>query len=111
MFKHFLSLILSLVLVVTTQPRARADNAEAGFIDIAGLPCEAAVNKLYEEGIVAGIDSQTFGPNMTLTRAQMAAILVRAYGQEDKGVGKSFEDVPESHWACFYIAAASALEL
>ena len=109
--KQILSLMTVLALAVMLLPGARANGVETGFDDIAGLPCETAVEALYEAGIVAGITAHTFDPEATLTRAQMATILVRAYGQEAAGEGKTFEDVPESHWAYSYIASASALGL
>ena len=109
--KQILSLMTVLALAVMLLPGARANGVETGFDDIAGLPCETAVEALYEAGIVAGTTAHTFDPEATLTRAQMATILVRAYGQETAGEGKTFEDVPESHWAYNYIASASALGL
>ena len=109
--KQILSLMTVLALAVMLLPGASANGAETGFDDIAGLPCETAVEALYEAGIVAGTTAHTFDPEATLTRAQMATILVRAYGQEAAGEGKTFEDVPESHWAYSYIASASALGL
>lgn len=90
---------------------AGAENTGTTFDDISGLPCEASVNKLYEAGVVAGTTAHTFDPEAVLTRAQMATILVRAYGQEETGKGKTFADVPESHWAYSYISSASALGL
>ena len=109
--KQILSLMTVLALAVMLLPGASANGAETGFDDIAGLPCETAVEALYEAGIVAGTTAHTFDPEATLTRAQMATILDRAYGQEAAGEGKTFEDVPESHWAYSYIASASALGL
>ena len=109
--RRLFCLMTALALAVMLLPGVSANGAETGFDDIAGLPCEAAVEALYEAGIVAGTTASTFSPEATLTRAQMATILVRAYGQEGTGEGKTFADVPESHWAYSYIASASALGL
>ena len=86
--KQILSLMTVLALAVMLLPGARANGVETGFDDIAGLPCETAVEVLYEAGIVAVITAHTFDPEATLTRAQMATILVRAYGQETAGEEK-----------------------
>lgn len=112
MTKQIFSFMTVLALAaVMLLPCAGAEDTGTTFDDISGLPCEASVNKLYEAGVVAGTTAHTFDPEAALTRAQMATILVRAYGQEETGKGKSFADVPESHWAYSYISSASALGL
>ena len=72
-------------------PTTQADRAEPGFDDVAGLPCETAAGALYQAGIVSGTAPHIFTPDSTLTRAQMATILVRAYAQEVAGEGKTFD--------------------
>ncbi|MFR3237149.1 MAG: S-layer homology domain-containing protein [Acutalibacter sp.] len=109
--ERILSGLMAIALVLLLLPTTQADSAEPGFDDVAGLPCEAAAEALYQTGIVSGTAPHIFAPNSTLTRAQMATILVRAYAQEVAGEGKNFDDVPESHWAYSYIASASALGL
>lgn len=107
--RRLISMMTALALAVMLLSAASANGAETGFDDIASLPCETAVEALYGAGIVAGTTASTFSPEATLTRAQMATILVRAYGQEGTGEGKTFADVPESHWAYSYIASALGL--
>lgn len=112
MTKQIFSFMTVLALAaVMLLPCAGAEDTGTTFDDISGLPCEASVNKLYEAGVVAGTTTHTFDPEAALTRAQMATILVRAYGQEETGKGKTFADVPESHWAYSFISSASALGL
>lgn len=101
--------VCSLILTISIAHLSGVRASDTTFEDISGLSCENAVNSLFELGIVAGMTENTFAPNETLTRAQMAAILVRAYGQENTDGGKTFEDVPESHWAYSYISAAAAM--
>ena len=55
----------------------------------------------YEAGIFDGDSNGNFNPNQTLTRAQMAKVLVNAYELEPKGKA-TFKDVPASHWAYDY---------
>lgn len=52
-------------------------------------PCGAAVYKLYRAGILSGVDSShNYNPNKTITRAEVAAIVVRL---ADSGVRIPFE--------------------
>jgi len=57
-----------------------------------------------------------FEAEKTLTRAETAAILVRAKGVTEDQVKSAagatqFLDVPESHWATGYINLASSMQL
>lgn len=58
-------------------------------------------------GIVTGKPDGRFDPNGTLTRAQMAAVLTRAYGLEGT-IPQNFADVPNDYWAYKEIAALAA---
>lgn len=60
-----------------------------------------------ERGFINGFKDGTFRPNERLTRAQMAIILVKAYGL--KGNGEiEFSDVGKNHGAKAYIEAMAA---
>ncbi|MDX8363798.1 S-layer homology domain-containing protein [Cytobacillus sp. IB215665] len=58
-------------------------------------------------GIVKGKEDGSFDPEGTLTRAQMAAILQRAYDLVGQA-GTDFKDVPVNHWAYKEISALAA---
>lgn len=58
-----------------------------------------AIGEAADLGIVNGTGGGDFSPNAILTRAQMAAILVRAFGFTDNGTRFSFSDVPSNYWA------------
>ena len=45
-----------------------------------------------------GYKDNTFRPNQAVSRAEVAAILAKAYKVEKSG-NKTFSDVPQSHWA------------
>ncbi|TCW53260.1 S-layer family protein [Bacillus thuringiensis] len=52
-----------------------------------------------ELGIFTGDENGNFRPKATLTRAEMAQVLTRAFGlQVQQGTAK-FKDVPKGHWA------------
>ena len=80
------------------------------FSDMAG--CEWAkesVDTLYEKGIVSGVGDGKFAPDKAVTREEMLAMLIRAYGVSTEGVpNASFADVPESSWFAPYVAAGYA---
>lgn len=63
-----------------------------------------AINYLRWEGIVNGSDFNCYYPENTVTRAEMTAMLVRAYGIAS-GVS-SFADVEQSAWYYSPISAA-----
>lgn len=80
-------------------------NKETGFVDVkptyehAGAI--AAVSKL---GIFEGDSNGKFNPASPMTRAQIAKVLVIAFGIENQGEEITFNDVPENHWATKYIS-------
>ncbi|WP_249662175.1 S-layer homology domain-containing protein, partial [Lysinibacillus fusiformis] len=68
-------------------------NAHAGAI--------AAVAKL---GIFEGGANGKFNTSSPITRAQIAKVLVVAYGLENNGGSVAFSDVPQNRWANGYIS-------
>jgi len=56
------------------------------------------INAIASANLVGGKGDGTFDPAGQLTRAQMAAILVKAYKLSGES-SKKFKDVPTSHWA------------
>ncbi|GLC87854.1 S-layer homology domain-containing protein [Lysinibacillus piscis] len=62
---------------------------------------------VVEAGIMSGKGDQTFDPNGTLTRAQMAKIVALAY--QLKGTSTmNFKDVPKDHWAYSFVQQLAA---
>ncbi|MHB8916827.1 MAG: S-layer homology domain-containing protein, partial [Desulfocucumaceae bacterium] len=74
--------------------------------DIAGHWSEAAVKALVESGAISGYPEGTFRPDSRITRAEFAAVMVKAFKLQPKG-GKVFEDTA-GHWARDAIATAGA---
>ncbi len=63
-------------------------------------------------GLVQGYPDGTFKPDRSLTRAELATILVRAKGIEVPQVfGNVFKDVNKEHWAAGYVKAAKTYGL
>jgi len=74
--------------------------------DISGHWAEAAIRSLVGMDAVAGYPDNTFRPDNSITRAEFATVLVKAFNLSG-GQGKVFEDTA-GHWAKDYIAAAYA---
>jgi spore germination protein YaaH len=62
---------------------------------------------MLDAGWMVGTAPLTFSPDMPLTRAQAAVILVKALGLEEQAAPSAgFRDVPRNHWAKRYIDIA-----
>ena len=71
------------------------------FDDDDGSVFEANINSLASAGITLGCnppDNDRFCPHQPVTRGQMAAFLVRAYGFKDDGGGGRFVDRRGHSW-------------
>jgi hypothetical protein len=63
-------------------------------------------------GLVQGYPDGTFKPEKSLTRAELATLLVRAEGVKVSGrAPQIFKDVKVSHWAAGYVEAAYRMGL
>lgn len=72
------------------------------FNDIQSSEAETAIQALSALGIVKGCDDDSFCPQNAVTRAEFAAMLVRAFGMDSDmlaGNHADFSDVPATHWA------------
>lgn len=74
--------------------------------DISGHWAETAIRALVATGAIEGYPDKTFKPQQTITRAEFATVLVKAF-KLDAAPGKVFDDTA-SHWAKDLIAAAYA---
>ena len=75
------------------------------FPDVkAGSELAGMTTALYNAGIFSGDGEGKFNLGSALTRAEMAKVLVNAYGLTlQEGNGMTFTDVPASHWAHNYV--------
>lgn len=79
---------------------------DKSFADLAGHWAEQAVKELTAKHIVNGTSDTKFSPHQPLTRAQFAAMLVRALGLESTQ-DTTFTDVDGDAWYASAVAAAS----
>lgn len=77
-----------------------------GPADLKGHWARDSIMSLLEQGIITGYPDGSFKPDNTITRAEFATILVKAFKLENSG-GTIFADTA-AHWAKDYIAAAAA---
>ncbi|MHB1842052.1 MAG: S-layer homology domain-containing protein [Sulfobacillus sp.] len=88
---EFVALLLNVLQIHAT--------ASSPFSDVAASSWYAgAVGEAYSLGLVNGTSATTFSPNATLTRAQLAALLVRAFALSDSGARFSYQDVSTGAW-------------
>ena len=89
------ALILCLGLSVT----ASAAEADTGFSDVAADAwyAEAAVY-CRDNGLMNGTTATTFSPNVTMTRAQLCAVLYRMSGSPEVTGRDAFTDTPDGAW-------------
>ncbi|MBR4979101.1 MAG: S-layer homology domain-containing protein, partial [Clostridia bacterium] len=75
------------------------------FDDIKGHKYRASIEALACRGIINGMNDRVFEPESFMTRAQYAAIVVRALGLEFKKT-REFSDVSASAWYYSYVCTA-----
>ncbi|QJD83839.1 RCC1 domain-containing protein [Cohnella herbarum] len=86
-------------------------NHPKSFADVKGHWAEKAVNDLASRMIVKGVDDTHYRPNAVVTRAEFAAILVRALGIADNGQTSAFTDVGAGDWFAGAVAKAQEYRL
>ncbi|MFB0919951.1 MAG: S-layer homology domain-containing protein, partial [Oscillospiraceae bacterium] len=80
------------------------------FCDISGTDSgkyETMIKELASRGIIGGYEDGTFKPGNTMTRAEFAAIIVRALGLMPK-TSNIFSDIANSSWYAPYVGTANA---
>lgn len=103
--KKFIAMLLIIVMVMSMSVSAAASNLS----DIKGVENESAIETLVNLGVIDGYPDGTYKPEANVTRAHMAALIIRALGYGDivYQTNTIFTDVPSSHWASGFIAFAS----
>lgn len=88
------------------------ESIECPFTDIAGHWAENAIIEAYQKDLVDGMTPSQFAPQNLVTRAQFAALILRALGQQPGSYNQSrFADVPLNAWYCTVVNQAADLGL
>lgn len=93
-----LACLLATLPVASVSPVAAGSILPPGgtFMDDNGSPYEGAIEAVAAAGVTSGCSPTTFCPRDLVTRAQMAAFLVRALGLTGTS-SVTFSDVPAGH--------------
>jgi len=95
--KSLISIVLMLAMLMPTAMPVTADGAY-GFSDFPTGWSAPAMAHAVENGIIYGKSSDRIAPEDFLTRAEMAAIINRAFGATVKKDISKFSDVSASEW-------------
>ncbi len=76
------------------------------FSDIQNHWARLFIEALTQRGIVNGFPNGTFRPNNSMTRAEFAAIIAKAFPRPKKRQYVGFVDVPSTNWAAAVVQKA-----
>ncbi|RZT21539.1 S-layer homology domain-containing protein [Fictibacillus sp. BK138] len=88
----------------------KTDKAGKAFSDTKTHWAKNDINTASALGIISGKTDTEFMPDMKITRAEIAAIIVRAFKSTvdfESGSNKSFTDLKSGHWAYNHVLMAS----
>lgn len=83
--------------------------SDGSLPDLVGHWAESFVRALVERDIISGYPDGTFRPEVTINRAQYAAMIARAFDLPDRQPTSGFVDVPANFWAAGAIAKTEAM--
>lgn len=106
MKKQMLSLVVSAAMTASMMPKPALAADNTTFPDMPNDWSTQALQNAISNGLLNGIDGK-IAASENLTRAQMAAIVTRAFGTNGKADISSFGDVNTGDW--FYDAMASSV--
>jgi parallel beta-helix repeat protein len=93
------SKVNGLVEIDGTSPKPDPDPDPKALSDIKGHWAEPFIQGLFDKGLISGFNDGTFKPDDKMTRAQYAALLVKAFNPAPKRDGIQFTDVAADFWA------------
>ncbi|MGK9253212.1 S-layer homology domain-containing protein [Paenibacillus humicus] len=79
------------------------------FTDLANAKwAETSIQGIAAKGIMTGVAAGKFDPSRSVTRAEIAKMIVRAFNLEGSSADIAFKDVKATDWFAPYVAAAVA---
>ncbi|MCU0551591.1 MAG: DUF1565 domain-containing protein [Leptolyngbya sp. Prado105] len=84
-----------------------AGGTNTAFSDVQGHWAQQYIQALAGQNIITGFPDGTFKPNDPVTRAQFAAIVLKAFAPAAKNPAVNFSDVPSRYWGFAAIQSAS----
>ena len=108
--RSILAAVMAVMLILTAVPFTASAADIAGFSDFPTGWSYAAMTDAVNNGLLTGYGDGTIRPQERLTRAQMAAIINRAFGAEIKAdIAGKYGDVNPGDW--FYDDIAKAVNM
>ena len=105
--KRFLSSLTAIVLCISLlAPLPAAAAASPAFTDINGHWAEGTIEQFADAGIITGFPDGSFRPDQLVTRAELAAIITRAFDLTEE-VSFEFADVSPDAWFYEYLKFAA----
>lgn len=77
----------------------------SNFADVDGHWAKASIDAMYSKGIINGFEDGSFKPELNVTRAEFAKMIVCLLGLSSEG-DADFSDVADNSWYNGYVAAA-----
>ena len=78
------------------------------FSDVENYWAKDAINDMGSRMVVSGVGNNNYDPDRNMTRAEFAAIMVKALGLEPGTGTNSFDDVASTDWYSGYIKTAAS---
>jgi len=97
--------LLKMVYKVTVRAVASGDpqlNASS-FTDISNHPLSKYITSAYNDGIIKGYPDKTFRPQNSVTRAEGAKIILKAFGVDGETPRREYTDMDETHELAEYL--------
>ncbi|MFD1956811.1 S-layer homology domain-containing protein [Paenibacillus thailandensis] len=98
------------VLKAVNDAIAATNGGDQSFSDIGDHWGGDFIAKAVKLGIITGYENDTFRPNASVTRAEFAAMIARAFALEPQPASADFNDTG-SNWAAGYIGALADKEI
>ena len=82
-------------------------NYQLTFTDIDDVVwAHPAITALAAQGVVSGVDAQSFAPHRQVTKKESIKLLVGVLGLMDPDASCSFSDVAQEDWSYAYVSSA-----
>ena len=92
-----------------SNPGTPSPTPNTGLTDVANHWGSSFIQALVARNVISGFPDNSFRPNNSLTRAEYAAIIAKAFNQPLKRPGMNFQDVRANFWGAQAILKANRM--
>lgn len=112
MKKRWLSAALALSMMLTLLPATALAATDHPFTDVPQSHwANESVAYVYENGLMSGVDGNTFNPNGITTRGMIVTVLYRLAGEPNSSSTTRFADVAAGSWYAPAVAWAASHDI